>query len=233
MKRSKKCGVSKQLDAFHKRKKSTDGRHHICKVCRAVNPETYRPQGAPRPDCKTCTRCREEKPLGEFTFKGDYTMSRCKPCLREVSKEWYQANPERVRARDRARRERNPERVREIQRASYRRNRGYYAAKNAEWIRNNSEANRARRARYRARKAAAPGTGVTAAEWRALVAAYGGYCLACLRTGLPLEADHVIPLSLGGAHQIDNIQPLCRSCNASKADRVGQLDYRVYFDLAV
>ncbi|MEU2264975.1 HNH endonuclease [Streptomyces olindensis] len=63
--------------------------------------------------------------------------------------------------------------------------------------------------------------------------AYGGYCLCCLRNNLPLEADHVIPLSLGGYHQIDNIQPLCRCCNASKADRVGHLDYRVYFDLVV
>lgn len=35
-----------------------------------------------------------------------------------------------------------------------------------------------------------------------------------------LEADHKIPLALGGNNWIDNIQPLCRSCNARKGTRL-------------
>lgn len=46
-----------------------------------------------------------------------------------------------------------------------------------------------------------------------------GYCAYC---GNPLEykdmqADHVIPLYNGGADELDNMLPACRSCNHYKA----------------
>ncbi len=31
-----------------------------------------------------------------------------------------------------------------------------------------------------------------------------------------LEADHIVPIWGGGTHAIENLQVLCRSCNASK-----------------
>jgi 5-methylcytosine-specific restriction endonuclease McrA len=40
-----------------------------------------------------------------------------------------------------------------------------------------------------------------------------------------LTEDHVVPLSLGGSNDIDNIQPLCKSCNSSKRGR--HIDYRL------
>lgn len=81
------------------------------------------------------------------------------------------------------------------------------------------------RRRYRARKAQADGGGFTEQEWMDLVSHFGGRCLGCGRGDRPLERDHVVPLSLGGADHIDNIQPLCRPCNASKGNRI--IDYRV------
>jgi 5-methylcytosine-specific restriction endonuclease McrA len=48
-------------------------------------------------------------------------------------------------------------------------------------------------------------------------------CLACGTTE-DLSVDHVIPLSLGGSKRIENIQPLCRTCNSEKGATVR--DYR-------
>lgn len=64
-------------------------------------------------------------------------------------------------------------------------------------------------------------------EWRALRERYNNCCAVC-GEAQPLGPDHVIPLSRGGTNTIDNIQPLCLSCNTkkgSKTDRVA-----VYID---
>ena len=43
----------------------------------------------------------------------------------------------------------------------------------------------------------------------------GGQCLCCGITS-GLEYDHIYPYSKGGQNTPDNLQLLCRSCNASK-----------------
>lgn len=71
---------------------------------------------------------------------------------------------------------------------------------------------------YRARKRKATGI-FTPKEWEALKRAYNYTCLNCKRIEpvIKLEPDHIIPLSRGGSNSIDNIQPLCRNCNAQKS----------------
>jgi hypothetical protein len=43
----------------------------------------------------------------------------------------------------------------------------------------------------------------------------GGRCVNCGSNG-NLEFDHVIPVSMGGAHTVRNLQLLCVSCNVAK-----------------
>lgn len=44
-------------------------------------------------------------------------------------------------------------------------------------------------------------------------------CVTCGATE-PLEVDHIVPWSKGGAHDISNFQTLCKPCNISKGARV-------------
>lgn len=67
------------------------------------------------------------------------------------------------------------------------------------------------------------GGSYTSREWLDLCDRYENRCLAC-GSMEKLEADHVIPLALGGSNSIDNIQPLCHSCNAKKYTKT--VDYR-------
>lgn len=70
------------------------------------------------------------------------------------------------------------------------------------------------------------GGNVTIEQWKTLKQQYQNTCIRCKRQEpeINLEQDHIIPLSLGGKHSIENIQPLCRSCNAKK--RTKHIDYR-------
>lgn len=61
----------------------------------------------------------------------------------------------------------------------------------------------------------------TAEEWETLKQLCGCTCLMCGRSEpvIRLTEDHIVPLSKGGMNTIDNIQPLCLSCNSKKRDR--------------
>lgn len=56
-------------------------------------------------------------------------------------------------------------------------------------------------------------------EWQALLARYGGRCAHCGTTER-IERDHIIPLSKGGDDTIDNLQPLCGTCNRRKWNKL-------------
>ena len=82
------------------------------------------------------------------------------------------------------------------------------------------------KARWHNRRARLQGNGgdFTPRQWAHLVLAYGGICLCCAQRK-PLTADHVISLSQGGLNDINNIQPLCLSCNVRKGTKT--TDYRL------
>lgn len=51
----------------------------------------------------------------------------------------------------------------------------------------------------------------------------GFHCGACKATK-NLQLDHVIPVSVGGSSDVENLQLLCGSCNSKKGDKT--IDYR-------
>lgn len=76
---------------------------------------------------------------------------------------------------------------------------------------------KARYARRRKRRMAAVEHDLSADQWAALTAAWGG-CAYCGAVGTPLQRDCVLPISRGGRYTLDNIAPACASCNASKCN---------------
>ena len=69
----------------------------------------------------------------------------------------------------------------------------------------------------------------TTEEWNKLIAQFER-CPTCQRLwkNIPpppnrtsvITADHIIPISRGGSNFIDNIRPLCYSCNSKKGDKL-------------
>ncbi len=191
---------------------------------------------------KTCKRCRVWKLFEEFyknRSRADGLNEYCKPCWSVLSNESRQRHLEarRKKAREWARETYPEKREERLQRA-----RDWYAKSGGvdwhrQWRADNPDRVRAlRKARYLAdpqkrlaeskhrlaMRRGAEGSH-TQAEWEALCDACGGVCLAC-GEAKPLTRDHVIPLTKGGGDGIDNIQPLCMTCNARKNDRA--TDYR-------
>lgn len=116
---------------------------------------------------------------------------------------WKAANPEKNAEAQRRWRVENPEKAIEGDRRKRRNNPEKYLV----YSRNK-----------RARKRAAAGS-FTESEWLKVCARFGHRCPSCGKH-CALTADHIIPLSKGGTNDISNIQPLCRSCNARKNNRL-------------
>lgn len=57
-------------------------------------------------------------------------------------------------------------------------------------------------------------------EWDELVKEYGNSCAYCGCNDVKMTMDHVIPITKGGRHSMDNIVPACGICNSSKNNKL-------------
>lgn len=78
-------------------------------------------------------------------------------------------------------------------------------------------------------KSTAPQGVVPSSTWKSLLEFYGEACMypECVidLSRSPLELDHIVPLSVGGRHEVDNFQILCKHHNCSKGAK-NSTDYR-------
>lgn len=195
------------------------------------------------PTTKHCPKCNTVLSIESFNRNrttADGYASWCRECMRLYLRGYYTEKKPTLADKYRAYQAKHRDRIADYQREYraqhpdlyqqrkqyyqelYQRNRDAIRKAQREYQRQHPELSARRTMRYYARKQGAQGTH-TSAEWIALRAWFGNRCACCGATRR-LEADHVIPLSRGGSDEIENIQPLCRSCNSSKA--TDTTDYR-------
>lgn len=153
-----------------------------------------------------CGRC------GKFPIHTETSRSYCSVCLekkRIKAKLYRDANPDKVSKAKKLSVSKNPAKYRNI--------------KKRFWETHKEDWNQYARDR-RARKLKVGGN-FTKKEWDDLLEFYKHACLKCGYIG-KLEADHVVPISVGGKNSIDNIQPLCKKCNREKHKKT--IDFRPF-----
>lgn len=216
------CGESKSASEFYVNKR--DGVllprckpcHNAYTLARYYAKRADLPSKLPRTG-KRCTRCSETKPLTEFGTKGkNHWRAVCRQCRPAELAEDRAAKPELKKAQDAAYRERHAAELAERQREWRLAHPEEYTAIHSKWKSGNKDAVNASTHK---RRSTINGAGsFTAAEWAALKEQYDHRCLMCglQEPEIRLTVDHIVPLSKGGMNIIDNIQPLCKSCNSKK-----------------
>lgn len=217
-KRCSKCGETKPISEFHKDKHSRDGRQGRCKSCSSsrVRWSVWQEEKR-RVGMKYCSACGEWKNASDFhkrVASKDGLNKKCKDCARRQAKEWASSNKQSVAERVKLWQANNREKSNAQKSKSYKK-----------WTLNHRSKYLASKTVRRARERAGDGS-VTAQEWEALKKFYNYTCLCCKRREpeIKLTLDHVKPLFVGGSNTIDNVQPLCGSCNSSKSTK--WIDYR-------
>jgi uncharacterized protein YdaU (DUF1376 family) len=64
----------------------------------------------------------------------------------------------------------------------------------------------------------------TPMQWEVMKQIHGHICIQCGDVGVELIKDHIQPIYQGGSDGVENIQPMCRKCNASKGPEA--IDHR-------
>jgi len=178
---------------------------------------------------KVCSSCKIEKPLDRYSrHKGKPNNVRysCKDCENIKTEKWrkenntyfieyYEANKEKILEKQATYYRENLQDIRARHKAYANKNKKQVAAYGANWIKENPEKNRAKRARRRALQNKAS---VYELPKKYIERLYKQSCVYCGSQNL-IEMDHVIPLDKGGNHSIGNIAPACRACNRSKGNK--------------
>lgn len=145
--------------------------------------------------------------------------------MSEYHKEYYQKNREKLLEQGKQNYLQN--RKKKIEQAAKRNktHREEHNAAAAKWRKNNPQKHLEQQRRRRAKKYGCESGPVFTLE--ELINFYGNYCMypGCERSDLTI--DHIVPLSIGGAHVVWNQQILCVMHNCSKGNR-NCTDYRPF-----
>lgn len=237
-----RCLVTRCQGEFSKDKHLKSGLKSICKICNRERVKLWHQQHVEHEKAYQEAHKERQRERGRAYYQNnkekfrEYRQSHAE-AIQKYKKEWWQkhylidkarrdARREQINERRRVRYHNNPEPSKNRSRAYKLEHPNHYR----EYARAYPEIIRTKTAHRRARKKNATGT-YTVKEWQSLKEQYEYTCLCCglKEPEIKLTIDHVVPLIRGGSNTIDNIQPLCFSCNSKKRAKI--VDYRLKKEL--
>jgi len=185
---------------------------------------------------KQCNKCRETKSLSEF-YKDNRTPDslnlQCKNCVNKRIRLWCKNNPEKRKEYIRKYLEKNPEKRKETCRRYITNNPKKRKESANKWARNNLEKLKAITIR---RRALIKGAFVERIKLVEVYKYRGWICGICgkkINKNLKypnvrrVSLDHIIPISKGGTHTFNNVQPAHLNCNISKNNKIDNIQLRL------
>lgn len=227
MSETKRCTRCQQVQAladFSNERGRPDGKRPYCKACDKAYRDAKRPSITAEDRAATkaynqAYRARNLETLRakEREYAREHSAAR-RPYLRQYQEQHRERLREQYREYRIARLDAMRAAERERTRARYQRNPQYWL----DWAHKNKHRKLAYWHKRRAAKLAGGGQH-TPEQWARLRDWFGARCLCCGATDR-LTMDHVVPLIAGGTNTIENLQPLCHSCNSRKQNKT--IDYR-------
>lgn len=222
-----KCSTEKNIEDFSNNKRSKDGKNSWCKACFSQ----YRKENAKKfaerdrlyyennkeEILKRMSIYREEnKDKVKEQKRIEYENNREKYLLRR--KTYYRENRAEILKEMKLYQKENRERIAEYKRNYSIKNRHILAKKARVYAKNNAESFRERNAR---RKALLRQNKVGEVDYEKILKRDGLFCYLC---GSDIDdgdyhMDHVIPLSRGGSHSMENIKVTHARCNLIKHNK--------------
>jgi len=204
MKKCSGCQETKSLAGFGKQTGGRDGLKAQCKVCRAAATRAWY---AANTEKASATSRKYYAANLEKSLVTNRRWREANPDkARAIVRKWYVANPEKALANTRKWRAANPEKARATTRRRYAANPEVFLLQGQ---------------RRRARKLANGIFKITAKETKRMLSQPCYLCGVAPSTAI----DHIIPITRDGQHSIGNLLGACRSCNASKHNKL-LIEYR-------
>jgi len=164
---------------------------------------------------KQCSKCDAIKPASAFykdRRRQDGLRSECKMCTEAAQKEYNNTHSEEIAAQHKKYRLAHREKIVAYYKRWLQGHRAEKMSSDKEYQKAHPEKCATRDKRRRARKLLAT---VESFDMQDVWKRNGEFCAYCGATE-NLEVDHIVALSQGGVHSLDNLTVACRSCNASK-----------------
>lgn len=217
-----KCGIEKLKTDFNKDCTRKDGLRLDCRECSTAY-------------AKHCGKSNKNKRKLQNKLYKDSHKKEVKEYNEEWRKsnngwilQWKDINKEHIEDYNKKYLKTNKQHLKQVWKEYREDNREIRNTYNREYQKNNPDKYKAYNNNRRARKMKNGGT-FTAQEWIEVKVRYNNTCLRCFdyEPNIKLTIDHVVSLVSGGSNSIENIQPLCKSCNSAKGTK--STDYRCPF----